>query len=242
MRKTHSLVQVAVAFMADPGGRHWGYDLSKRSGVRSGVLYPTLQRMLDKDWVVDGWEEQGEIRAKETASTVLRTHGQGEGRTRRTAHRGTAAFASARWWGDSPNGQSDRPGHRMAHTGDGSRCVRVCPGAVLRLILLAFKRDDPRRTELLAELPHVPRMERPFWVFEQLEVALFEGLAGRLTEWIDSRRRGNKTKETDVNGLLPTLEGTGYLQGTQGRLGRASFKTLLLNAYHGRCAITGLRT
>jgi PadR family transcriptional regulator PadR len=64
MRKTHSLVQVAVALMDDPGGRHWGYDLSKRSGVRSGVLYPTLQRMLDEGWVQDGWEEQGEFRAK----------------------------------------------------------------------------------------------------------------------------------------------------------------------------------
>lgn len=64
MRKTHSLVQVAMALMADPSGRHWGYDLSKRSGVRSGVLYPTLQRMLDEGWLRDGWEEQGEVRAK----------------------------------------------------------------------------------------------------------------------------------------------------------------------------------
>lgn len=59
MRKTYSLVQVAMALMAEPGGRHWGYDLSKRSGVRSGVLYPTLQRMLDEGWLQDGWEEQG---------------------------------------------------------------------------------------------------------------------------------------------------------------------------------------
>jgi PadR family transcriptional regulator PadR len=64
MRKTHSLVQVAATLMDDPGGRHWGYDMSKRSGVRSGVLYPTLQRMLDEGWVRDGWEEQGQIRAK----------------------------------------------------------------------------------------------------------------------------------------------------------------------------------
>jgi hypothetical protein len=49
------------------------------------------------------------------------------------------------------------------------------PGALLRLIVLAFHRDDPRRSELLAELHAVPRLERPFWVFEQLEVALFEG-------------------------------------------------------------------
>jgi len=64
MRKTHSLIQLAMALMADPGGRHWGYDLSRRSGVRSGVLYPALRRMLDEGWVRDGWEEHGEVRAK----------------------------------------------------------------------------------------------------------------------------------------------------------------------------------
>jgi PadR family transcriptional regulator, regulatory protein PadR len=64
VRKTYSLVQVAMALMADPGARHWGYDLSKRSGVRSGVLYPTLQRMLNEAWVQDGWEDQDEFRAK----------------------------------------------------------------------------------------------------------------------------------------------------------------------------------
>lgn len=62
------------------------------------------------------------------------------------------------------------------------------PGAALRMVVLAFRRGDPRRTELLAELPHVPRIERPFWVFEQLEVALFEGLGGRLTRLMRSRR------------------------------------------------------
>ena len=64
MRKTHSLVQVALALMADANGRHWGYDLSKRSGVRSGVLYPTLQRMLDQGWLRDGWEEQDHAKEK----------------------------------------------------------------------------------------------------------------------------------------------------------------------------------
>lgn len=54
------------------------------------------------------------------------------------------------------------------------------PGAVLRLIVLAFEADDPRRNELLAELHAVPRLERPFWVFEQLEVALCEGIWGRV--------------------------------------------------------------
>jgi hypothetical protein len=44
------------------------------------------------------------------------------------------------------------------------------PGVALRVIVLAF-RDDLRRKELLAELHTVPRLERPFWVAEQLEVA-----------------------------------------------------------------------
>jgi hypothetical protein len=39
-------------------------------------------------------------------------------------------------------------------------------GAVLRVIVLAFERDDLRRRELLGELYHVPRVERPFWVAE----------------------------------------------------------------------------
>jgi len=64
MRKTHALVQVAIALLDDPTGRHWGYELCKRSGVRSGVLYPMLTRMLGEDWVEDGWEDPTTIREK----------------------------------------------------------------------------------------------------------------------------------------------------------------------------------
>jgi PadR family transcriptional regulator PadR len=57
MRKTHALAQILTTLMEDPAGRHWGYDLSKRAGVRSGVLYPILHRMLDEGWLRDGWED-----------------------------------------------------------------------------------------------------------------------------------------------------------------------------------------
>ncbi|MGW3997979.1 PadR family transcriptional regulator [Amycolatopsis sp. NPDC004772] len=60
MRTTHALVQVAMAMMAVPEARHWGYSLGKDSGVRSGVLYPILRRMLDDGWVDDGWESAEE--------------------------------------------------------------------------------------------------------------------------------------------------------------------------------------
>lgn len=62
------------------------------------------------------------------------------------------------------------------------------PGFCLRVIVLAYPRKDPRRTELIAELYAVSRIERPLWVAEQLEVALFEGLSHRLSAAKDRRR------------------------------------------------------
>jgi hypothetical protein len=65
------------------------------------------------------------------------------------------------------------------------------PGFCLRLIVLAYPRSDPRRTELIAELYAVPRIQRPLWVAEQLEVGLFEGLGHRVSAVIHrlTRRR-----------------------------------------------------
>lgn len=56
---TRQATAVAVALMDDPSSPHWGYPLSKGSGVSSGVLYPILSRMLDEGWLRDGWEEGG---------------------------------------------------------------------------------------------------------------------------------------------------------------------------------------
>ncbi|WP_410639847.1 PadR family transcriptional regulator [Amycolatopsis sp. lyj-346] len=60
MRVTHALVQLAAALMAAPGDRHWGYELSKQSGVRSGAMYPRLTQMLEAGWLTDGWEHKEE--------------------------------------------------------------------------------------------------------------------------------------------------------------------------------------
>ncbi|MFC9249999.1 PadR family transcriptional regulator [Amycolatopsis thailandensis] len=57
MKRTKALASVAAAFLEDPDGRHWGYALSKASGVASGVLYPMLTRFLNEGLVTDGWED-----------------------------------------------------------------------------------------------------------------------------------------------------------------------------------------
>jgi PadR family transcriptional regulator PadR len=61
MLMTYAVVKVAMALAADPAGRHWGYSLSRQAGVRSGVLYPLLTRMLNEGWLSDGWEDPASI-------------------------------------------------------------------------------------------------------------------------------------------------------------------------------------
>ena len=61
------MVQVALAIldMDQAGdGRIWGYPISKASGVRSGVLYPQLDRMLSEGWLEDDWESQSEAKKR----------------------------------------------------------------------------------------------------------------------------------------------------------------------------------
>lgn len=59
MKATRSTRAVAAALLSAPDERHWGYALWKESGVRTGVLYPILGRMLKAGWLTDGWEEAG---------------------------------------------------------------------------------------------------------------------------------------------------------------------------------------
>lgn len=59
-RVTVQLMQVAVAIMSAPDARFYGYPLSKAAKVRSGILYPMLDRMVTDGWLVDEWELPGE--------------------------------------------------------------------------------------------------------------------------------------------------------------------------------------
>ncbi|MGH3898141.1 MAG: hypothetical protein ACRDTA_07770 [Pseudonocardiaceae bacterium] len=82
------------------------------------------------------------------------------------------------------------------------------PGFLLRLIVLAYERDDPRRGELIAELYAVPRLKRPFWVAEQLEKALFGGLSLRIKRAATGRIILRRCLESGV--LAGTVFANGY--------------------------------
>ena len=79
------------------------------------------------------------------------------------------------------------------------------PGFCLRLIVVVYPRSDPRRAELVAELYAVPRMERPLWVAEQLEIALFEGLAHRAVVILHRLSSRGRTKKKSALSLIFNL-------------------------------------
>jgi hypothetical protein len=86
----------------------------------------------------------------------------------------------------------------MADVPDCSAGVRrrAAPRLVLRLLLLAYPKNDPRRDELMAELRAIPRIERPFWVAEQTELALAEGLPRRLRELVKRKKNRQRDEAT----------------------------------------------
>lgn len=57
VRRTANALAVAAALLDQPDAHHYGYNLGKRSGVRSGRLYPMLSQMLAVGWLTDGWED-----------------------------------------------------------------------------------------------------------------------------------------------------------------------------------------
>ena len=61
MRKTHTLIQVAVTLAANPDGTHWGYVAAQQAGIRPGALYPILTRLVAAGWLADGWEDPASI-------------------------------------------------------------------------------------------------------------------------------------------------------------------------------------
>lgn len=56
-RLTMATRGVLRALLNEPAARHYGYGLSRTTGLRSGVLYPILARLLDHGWLSDKWED-----------------------------------------------------------------------------------------------------------------------------------------------------------------------------------------
>jgi PadR family transcriptional regulator, regulatory protein PadR len=51
-------IAVLEALLAEPAEWQHGYDLAKRTGLKSGTLYPILVRLADRELVTARWEDE----------------------------------------------------------------------------------------------------------------------------------------------------------------------------------------
>jgi DNA-binding PadR family transcriptional regulator len=57
VRRAEKEKRVLLAFLADPDGWHYVYDLKKASGLRWASVYRALAKLEDVYWVVASWEQ-----------------------------------------------------------------------------------------------------------------------------------------------------------------------------------------
>jgi DNA-binding PadR family transcriptional regulator len=56
LRLSPQTMQILDAFLEDPMGWKYGYDLSRNTGLKSGTLYPILMRLADRKLLDTAWE------------------------------------------------------------------------------------------------------------------------------------------------------------------------------------------
>jgi DNA-binding PadR family transcriptional regulator len=56
MQMSTALERVLRAFLADPAAPRYGYDLMKVASLKSGTLYPMLNRLEGQGLLTSGWE------------------------------------------------------------------------------------------------------------------------------------------------------------------------------------------
>jgi len=56
-RLTRTTTRTLLAFLEEPRGWRYGYDLMKAADLSSGTLYPLLARLTEDGWLEARWAE-----------------------------------------------------------------------------------------------------------------------------------------------------------------------------------------
>ena len=62
LRMSVAKVKVLNALLEDPAKPHYGYELMRMTGVKSGSLYPILEQLEKAGWLEAAWEDLDERR------------------------------------------------------------------------------------------------------------------------------------------------------------------------------------
>src|SRR6266851_5516053 len=50
-------IRILRLLLEEPAAWHYGYEISQRTGLKSGTLYPILIRLADQGWLETRWAE-----------------------------------------------------------------------------------------------------------------------------------------------------------------------------------------
>jgi len=78
MRITHQTRLVLQAFLDAPEEDAYGFTLSQAAGIKTGTLYPVLQRLVVEGWLSSHWEELDEHAAGRRRRRYYRLTPEGE--------------------------------------------------------------------------------------------------------------------------------------------------------------------
>lgn len=56
VRLSSQTLALLAALLEAPVEWQYGYDLSRRTSLKSGTLYPILMRLTERDWLETKWE------------------------------------------------------------------------------------------------------------------------------------------------------------------------------------------
>src|ERR1700760_3430748 len=56
MRLSAQTLQVLAAFLENTAGWKYGYEISGKTGLKAGTLYPILMRLAERKLLETGWE------------------------------------------------------------------------------------------------------------------------------------------------------------------------------------------
>lgn len=77
MRLTGPLLKVLGELLEDPSAEAYGLELMRSTGLKSGTLYPLLDRMVSEGWLTGRWEEVDPAEAARPRRRFYRLTGAG---------------------------------------------------------------------------------------------------------------------------------------------------------------------
>lgn len=90
MRRTPSTSKVVGALAREPAGWRHGYWVMQQTGLRSGTLYPILQRLADEGLLEARWETPASVGRPVRHLYRLTTSGRAWARAAASAQLGTS--------------------------------------------------------------------------------------------------------------------------------------------------------